>query len=107
MREVRTMRCPVCDHVDLLMTERHGVEIDYCPKCRGAWLDRGELDEIIARAAGQPAASQRHGYAEDHQDAGFDRDDERRYENVHGAGQPRSKKKGGLLGDILGGFGGD
>ena len=62
------MRCPVCDHVDLLMTERQGVEIDYCPKCRGAWLDRGELDEIVARSVSQPAASQRHAYAEDHDD---------------------------------------
>lgn len=44
------MRCPLCD-VDLLMAERQGVEIDYCPQCRGIWLDRGELDKIIARAA--------------------------------------------------------
>ena len=42
------MSCPVC-RVDLLMTERLGVEIDYCPKCRGVWLDRGELDKIIAK----------------------------------------------------------
>lgn len=40
------MRCPI-DQTELLMTERHGVEIDYCPKCRGVWLDRGELDKII------------------------------------------------------------
>ena len=40
------MQCPV-DNADLLMAERHGVEIDYCPKCRGVWLDRGELDKII------------------------------------------------------------
>ena len=101
------MQCPVCDQVDLLMTERQGVEIDYCPKCRGAWLDRGELDEIVARSAGQPAASQRHAYAEDHHDDGFDHDDERRHEDGHGAEKPRTKKKGGLLGDILGGLGGN
>ena len=40
------MKCPVCANVDLLMTERHGVEIDYCSSCRGVWLDRGELDKI-------------------------------------------------------------
>ena len=40
------MKCPI-DQSDLLMTERHGVEIDYCPRCRGVWLDRGELDKII------------------------------------------------------------
>jgi Zn-finger nucleic acid-binding protein len=42
--------CPHC-RVDLVMSERHGVEIDYCPKCRGVWLDRGELDKILERAA--------------------------------------------------------
>ncbi|HAP32458.1 MAG TPA: hypothetical protein DCQ14_05330 [Firmicutes bacterium] len=41
------MMCPVCNNVDLKMAERQGVEIDYCPKCRGVWLDRGELDKII------------------------------------------------------------
>lgn len=44
------MKCPV-DSVELLMTERSGVEIDYCPQCRGVWLDRGELDKILDRAA--------------------------------------------------------
>lgn len=47
------MRCPVCNEVDLLMTERQGIEIDYCPRCRGVWLDRGELDRLIERAAGE------------------------------------------------------
>lgn len=45
------MLCPHCN-VDLAMTERQGVEIDYCPRCRGVWLDRGELDKIIERVAG-------------------------------------------------------
>lgn len=44
------MQCPVCD-VELKISERQGVEIDYCPKCRGVWLDRGELDKIIERSA--------------------------------------------------------
>ena len=43
------MRCPHCD-VALHMSERQGVEIDYCPECRGVWLDRGELDKIIERS---------------------------------------------------------
>jgi Zn-finger nucleic acid-binding protein len=42
------MKCPV-DSIDLIMSERSGVEIDYCPQCRGVWLDRGELDKIIDR----------------------------------------------------------
>ena len=44
------MKCPTCTTVNLVMSERQGVEIDYCPECRGVWLDRGELDKIIARA---------------------------------------------------------
>jgi Zn-finger nucleic acid-binding protein len=44
------MHCPVCNSVDLLITERQGIEIDYCPQCRGVWLDRGELDRLIERA---------------------------------------------------------
>ena len=52
MRDAQTvssMLCPVC-HVGLTMSERQGVEIDYCPQCRGVWLDRGELDKIIERS---------------------------------------------------------
>ena len=45
------MKCPVCENVDLTMADRQGVEIDYCPKCRGVWLDRGELDKIIDRTS--------------------------------------------------------
>lgn len=44
------MQCPI-DGTQLVMAERAGVEIDYCPKCRGVWLDRGELDKIIERSA--------------------------------------------------------
>lgn len=46
------MQCPVCS-VPLQMMERQGVEIDYCPQCRGVWLDRGELDKILERSAAQ------------------------------------------------------
>jgi len=52
------MHCPI-DNETLVMTERNGVEIDYCPKCRGVWLDRGELDKILERAGGSaPPPSQ-------------------------------------------------
>ncbi len=44
------MKCPVCKEPDLVMSERQGVEIDYCPTCRGIWLDRGELDKIIEKS---------------------------------------------------------
>ncbi len=49
------MRCPV-DNETLVMADRNGVEIDYCPKCRGVWLDRGELDKVIERAMGGASA---------------------------------------------------
>lgn len=44
------MKCPTCPDTSLVMTDRQGVEIDYCPICRGVWLDRGELDKIIERS---------------------------------------------------------
>lgn len=55
------MKCPICPGSDLLMTERSGIEIDYCPQCRGVWLDRGELDKIIERSLGEPAHEAVHG----------------------------------------------
>ncbi len=54
---VAAMLCPVCK-VGLAMSDRQGVEIDYCPQCRGVWLDRGELDKIIERSgAAEPASA--------------------------------------------------
>ena len=45
------MKCPHCKDQALVMSEHQGVEIDYCPSCRGLWLDRGELDKLLERAA--------------------------------------------------------
>lgn len=71
------MRCPI-DNETLVMADRNGVEIDYCPKCRGVWLDRGELDKIIDRATAgtaqppreaprdAPREAQRHREEDDH-----------------------------------------
>lgn len=58
------MNCPLCN-VELRITDRQGIEIDYCPKCRGVWLDRGEIDKIIERSAqvlpeGQKPRVERH-----------------------------------------------
>ena len=50
------MKCPTCPDSTLVMSDRQGIEIDYCPQCRGVWLDRGELDKLIERAAVQPGA---------------------------------------------------
>jgi Zn-finger nucleic acid-binding protein len=52
--QVAAMQCPVC-RVPLAMSDRQGIEIDYCPQCRGVWLDRGELDKIVERSAAQAA----------------------------------------------------
>ena len=45
------MKCPVCPDVNLAMSDWQGIEIDYCPQCRGVWLDRGELDKLIERSS--------------------------------------------------------
>ena len=83
------MQCPV-DGATLLLSEREGVEIDYCPECRGVWLDRGELDKIIERTDSGPS-DRRDRYRERHQDTyGHNY---RRY--------PKKKKKKGLLGELF------
>lgn len=79
------MKCPI-DGTNLTITVREGVEIDYCPQCRGVWLDRGELDKLIERSN---SVGVRDSYRRD-----YDDDDDRRY-------SPQYKKKKGWLGDIL------
>jgi uncharacterized protein len=78
------MKCPI-DDTDLVMTERQGIEIDYCPKCRGVWLDRGELDKIIERSALSSPEQARE----------FDRSEYRRHDD------PRYRKRKSLLGEIF------
>lgn len=56
------MQCPN-DQATLVMSERSGIEIDYCPECRGVWLDRGELDKIVERASSGPAPTPQPSYA--------------------------------------------
>lgn len=51
------MKCPSCTESTLVMSDRQGVEIDYCPQCRGVWLDRGELDKLIERSAAMAPAA--------------------------------------------------
>ena len=91
------MLCPI-DQTQLVMTDRQGVEIDYCPKCRGVWLDRGELDKILDRAAAEaPAPSMPEsdrGYERPREYRGRD-DDDRRH------GDYRHKRKKSFLSDIL------
>jgi uncharacterized protein len=87
------MNCPVCGNVNLQMSERQGIEIDYCPSCRGVWLDRGELDKIIERSA--PADEQPR--------TGNVRSDyrpEQRYDDRQ-QGYYKHKKKKGFLSEIF------
>lgn len=89
------MQCPV-DEIDLVMTDRQGIEIDYCPKCRGVWLDRGELDKLIERAAGAvpaPAAPTPQHYQRP--------DNERRDHDDGHHGEPYRKQRKGLLGELF------
>lgn len=112
------MQCPV-DGTPLVMADRSGVEIDYCPKCRGVWLDRGELDKIIDRAAvtavpaapvppavppvafGEPPRGERR------RDDDFDRprrrddDDDRRPRSPDDDHYYRRKKRGSFLDDLF------
>ena len=76
------MKCPVCKTTDLLMTERRSIEIDYCPVCRGVWLDRGELDKLIAQDAGSDHA-QANATARTSRDSYPDRDRDRERHRDH------------------------
>jgi Zn-finger nucleic acid-binding protein len=92
------MKCPACKTPDLLMTERRSIEIDYCPQCRGVWLDRGELDKLIAQDAAETAAPAPPAHARPSHDDYRDRDrghvydDQRRYDD-HRSGYRTHKKK--------------
>jgi Zn-finger nucleic acid-binding protein len=88
------MQCPI-DKTDLVMAERSGIEIDYCPKCRGVWLDRGELDKIIERAAAQPAPQPAGEYRPEREYRG-----EREYRHEH-RDRPYHKKRKSFLDDIF------
>ncbi len=75
------MQCPVCD-VTLSISAREGVEIDFCPQCRGVWLDRGELDKILDRvAAATPAPAPLAEPVRDRDDRPRDRDERPRYDD--------------------------
>ena len=76
------MKCPI-DSVDLLMSDRQGIEIDYCPTCRGVWLDRGELDKIIERNAVETQRGN-----DDHRDGMF-------------GAKTKKRKREGFLGELF------
>jgi Zn-finger nucleic acid-binding protein len=73
------MKCPSCPDSELVMSDRQGIEIDYCPKCRGVWLDRGELDKLIERSTATSAAQPRRPGPYHDRDWDDDDDDHRHY----------------------------
>ncbi len=83
------MNCPI-DGMELKITDRQGIEIDYCPQCRGVWLDRGELDKIIERTL--PEITQPPPVYRDSERKNYDDDD--RYEK-------RKRKPSSILGDLF------
>lgn len=99
------MLCPTGDNVNLSMTDRQGVEIDYCPQCRGIWLDRGELDRLIERAeqgAAPAMPAEPPQYVRDHPRTDYERERERdRYRSGdYKAGYQKRKPKS-LLGELF------
>ncbi|ANY84916.1 hypothetical protein BB934_42550 (plasmid) [Microvirga ossetica] len=93
MTSAAGMPCPVCQ-VSLVMSERQGVEIDYCPQCRGVWLDRGELDKILERSAqdAPSAPTQQPSFSKPQYDQGHDRDYAQPYGHGHQYGHSKRKK---------------
>ena len=89
------MKCPI-DDAQLVMSERSGIEIDYCPQCRGVWLDRGELDKIVERAAvtSTPVPQQRNTFDRPQDRGGHSGDS-------HG-GQGQRRRKENWLGELFG-----
>ena len=88
--EVATMNCPVC-RVPLAMSDRQGIEIDYCPQCRGVWLDRGELDKIIERNSADVASAAPQQQQQSYQ----------QHQGQHGYGHKPYKKRKSFLDELF------
>lgn len=94
------MKCPI-DNTTLQMSSRDGVEIDYCPECRGVWLDRGELDKIVERSAGvsQSHAAPQHQMPVQHNSQqGYGHDD---HHNNHHDDNDKKRKKESPFADLF------
>ena len=89
------MKCPICNNINLLMADKNGVEIDYCPECRGIWLDRGELEKIIESSNNHEKNNQQQykSHSGDHHD------DNHNYSNDKY--QDKRYKKKSFLGDMF------
>lgn len=93
------MNCPVCKDASLAMTNRQGIEIDYCPQCRGIWLDRGELDKIVERETAQDEATSVRD--RDRRPRGTRDEDYRDYSDDDYRDGGRKRRKGGFFRELL------
>lgn len=93
------MKCPI-DQTELVISDRQGVEIDYCPTCRGVWLDRGELDKVIDRTEAMlgPSSS---GRSESRDDSYRDRNDDFGHDDGRRFDSRKKKKRESFLGDLF------
>ncbi len=91
------MKCPVCKDTTLAVAYRQGIEIDYCPDCRGVWLDRGELDKIIERSATMSPTPDQSWHDRAAHERGDARDED--YEGRYG--QHGRKKKRGFFSELF------
>ncbi len=95
------MKCPNCKDVTLLISERNNVEIDYCPECRGVWLDRGELDKILDRVNSSSAEKYEDKYErfnDEHKSINYKEKDYKK-------NQSKPKKRESIFGEIFDIFG--
>ena len=104
------MKCPVCKDVTLLMSERKGIEIDYCPECRGIWLDRGELDKLLEK---EDTYNKEHRNNYEHHEKSnyqehYPHDEDDYYKNHKDGKYPyKKRKRESFVGEIFDIFGGD
>jgi uncharacterized protein len=95
------MNCPI-DGTTLAITERQGVEIDYCPHCRGVWLDRGELDKLIDKSDADYDRSTPPQFREpDHRPPSYDKPYREDHRDRHYDGHYKKKRRESFLGDIF------
>ncbi len=107
------MKCPVCKDVTLLMSEKKGVEIDYCPECRGIWLDRGELEKLIEKE--ETYNREHYEYKRENKEYRDNKYEQKYSERNHyhdddyykNNQYPRKRKKESFMGEIFDIFGGD
>lgn len=97
------MKCPNCSET-LLMTERNNIEIDYCPSCRGIWLDKGELDKMLEYAEQKYRSSEQGQDQQPYQQQPYRKYDNDHYKQDHQKHNPHYQKpykKKGFLGDLF------